>query len=232
MISIIIPCYNEEARIGKTLFTIISYMKKQKKKFEIICVDDGSKDATVIIIKDVQRYHKNIRLLTGRPNRGKGYSVREGALAAKYDLLLFSDADLSTPISELKHLLVYAKSYDLVIGTRTDVKKLKRRQPKYREIMGKTFSLLKRMILGMEFKDTQCGFKLFTKKAKYLFKEQKVERFAFDVELLYLAQRDGLRIKEVPVIWLNDDRSKVSPFRDAPKMLLDVWKIKRMHKDD
>lgn len=226
-ISIILPCFNEEKRIGKTLRQIISHCKKRRYTYEIIVVDDGSNDGTRRIVSSF--HDKSIRLTKKRENRGKGYSVRQGALMAKNDLILFSDADMSTPISELEKFIPLARQFDIIIGTRTDMKKLKVRQPIYREMMGRTFSLLKRAIVGLRFQDTQCGFKLFGKKAVPLFRKQRIDHFAFDVELLYLARRANLRVKEVPVVWINDARSTVDPLVDSIKMLKDLVKIRWLH---
>jgi dolichyl-phosphate beta-glucosyltransferase len=207
-------------------------MHKNKifNKWEIVIVDDGSKDDTIKIVKKFStKYSKNnnIRILENKKNMGKGYSVKRGALNAKYNIILFSDADMSTPISELSNFTKYISDYDVIIGTRTNKDKIKIKQPTYRLFIGKIFSIIKHIILGLNITDTQCGFKIF--KGNKIFRKQKVNRFAFDVELLYLAKKNKLKIKELDVVWKNDLQSKVRPFRDSWNMLIEIIKIKRMH---
>ena len=229
-ISFIIPAFNEESRIVKILDTATEYLSKDFKDYEIIIVDDGSTDKT----KEAVEHYMNsgsdkIRLIKNRINKGKGYSVRIGMLAAKYDLAVFSDADLATPISELKKLMnALLKGHDIVIASR-NMKESRRivKQPYYRQIMGKTFPIIVNILLSMDFKDTQCGFKLFkTQIAKKILRKQTIDRFAFDVEILYIAKKLGYRICEVPVLWIDKKDSKVSPFRDSWKMFLDIIKIR------
>lgn len=233
-LSVIIPAYNEEKRIETTLQKIVFYLKQNKniKNYEIIVVDDGSKDHTREIVEKYLLSENFIKLNSFRENRGKGFSVREGALLAQYSLILFSDADLSTPIEELDKFLPLIANYDIIIGSRalkeSDVKK---HQPFYREIMGKTFNFLMRKITGLPFKDTQCGFKLF-KNCRVIFQNQVLERFSFDVELLYLALKDNKKVAEIPVSWINDERSKVSPITDSLQMFKDILKIKSLHKNE
>ncbi|MEK6938124.1 MAG: dolichyl-phosphate beta-glucosyltransferase [Nanoarchaeota archaeon] len=233
-ISIIIPAYNEEMRIGRTLIEIRDYVKSNPliKKWEIIAVDDGSKDKTREIVQEQIEQDKDnlIRLNCKRENRGKGFSVKEGALLAKYNTVLFSDADLSTPIEELSNFLTEIPHYDIVIGSRAlKESNIKQHQPFYREFIGKTFNLLVRKITGLDIHDTQCGFKLF-KDCRNLFEQQKIERFSFDVELLYLANRNEKKILEKPVTWINDERSKVSAIKDSYRMFRDLIKIRWMHR--
>ena len=233
-ISIIIPAYNEEMRIGRTLIEIRDYVKSNPliKKWEIIAVDDGSKDKTREIVQEQIEQDKDnlIRLNCKRENRGKGFSVKEGALLAKYNTVLFSDADLSTPIEELSNFLTEIPHYDIVIGSRAlKESNIKQHQPFYREFIGKTFNLLVRKITGLDIHDTQFGFKLF-KDCRNLFEQQKIERFSFDVELLYLANRNEKKILEKPVTWINDERSKVSAIKDSYRMFRDLIKIRWMHR--
>lgn len=226
-ISIIIPAFNEEKRIKKTLDAIIKYLNVKKFDYEIIVVDDGSKDNTVKIVKSFT--DKKVRYLSNKVNQGKGASVRKGILAATKELVLFSDSDLATPIEELTNFLgLIDKGHDIVIGSRnlkdSDVKV---EQPKYRELLGKAFPFLVNIITIGGFKDTQCGFKLFRiNAAQKIANLQTLNRFSFDVEMLFIAKKLGLKIKEVPVIWMDQKESKVNPLKDAPKMLLDLFKIR------
>ena len=223
-LSIIIPVYNEEKRIVSTLEKITFYLNKKKYRYEIIIVDDGSTDRTRECIKKF----KKIRINRKRINKGKGYSVREGILMAKGDYMLFSDADLSTPIEELEAFRWHIKKYDVVIASRNlKESDIKQKQPFYRILLGKAFPLLVNLLAVPGIKDTQCGFKLFTKKAvKVIFPKQTIDGFGFDVEILFIAKKSGLRIKELPVVWINDTRSKVSVLRDPLRMLFDVLKIR------
>lgn len=224
MLSIIIPAYNEERRIGRTLEKIISFLDSKKYKYEIIVVDDGSKDRTREVVKRFRR----VKLNEKRRNRGKGYSVRQGMIAAEGDYLLFSDADLSTPIEEIEKMMRLINAYDVVIGSRTikgaDVQV---KQPFYREYMGKIFNLFVQVLAIKGIKDTQCGFKLFTRRAaKKIFPKQRIKGFGFDVEILYIAKKKGFRIEQVPVIWRNDENTKVSAFRDSSDMFFDLLRIR------
>ena len=232
-LSIVIPAYNEENRIGPTLKKICKYLRNNKKikKWEILVIDDGSKDKTREIVKQFIKKEKRIKLNEKRKNEGKGFSVREGALMSKFSNVLFTDADLSTPIEELNNFIPYSDNYDIIIGSRSlKESNIKEHQPKYREIMGKIFNFSVRIITGLDIKDTQCGFKLF-KNCKELFLEQKIKGFSFDVELLYLAFKKKKRILELPVTWINSKKSKVNPIKDSIKMFFDILKIKYLHKN-
>jgi dolichyl-phosphate beta-glucosyltransferase len=224
MLSIIIPAYNEEKRIVKTLEKITSYLKSKKYDYEIIIVDDGSNDNT----RQVVQNFKNIILTEKRHNKGKGYSIKEGMLLAKGDYLLFSDADLSTPIEELDKFMEYIEKYNVVIGSRAlKGSDIKVRQPFYREYMGKVFNLFVQTLAIKGIKDTQCGFKMFTKQAaKKIFSKQKIEGFGFDVEVLFLAKKFDFNIKETPVTWVNSANTTVSPIKDSIKMFLDLFKVR------
>ncbi len=225
-ISIIIPVYNEEKRITSAIEKITAYFKKHDYWHEIILVDDGSTDKTIQKSKDTK---EDIQILQNKQNTGKGYSVKQGMLHAKGDYLLFTDADMSTPIEELdKFIQIIDTGFDIVIGSRAvhgaDIKK---RQPLYRELIGKTFNKIVRLITVRGIKDTQCGFKLFKKNCvKEIFGKQTIERFCFDVEVLHIAKKKGYKIKEVPVIWINDNRTTVKPIKDALRMLRDIIKIR------
>jgi dolichyl-phosphate beta-glucosyltransferase len=224
-LSVIIPAYNEEHRIKETLNKIINHLNKKKYNYEIIIVDDGSKDKTISIIQNIK--NKKIRILKNEINKGKGYSIKRGVLNATRDLILFSDADLSTPIEELDHFIKYL-DYDIIIGSRAlKESNIIIHQPFYREYSGKIFNLFVKLFTVRGIKDTQCGFKLFKKDIAYnIFKKQTIDRFGFDVEILYIANKYNYKIKELPVHWLNDTKSKVSLFKDSIRMFLDLIKIR------
>jgi len=225
-VSVVIPTYNEEKRIGETLKEIADYLSRQNYSYEIIVVDDASFDKTVKIIEG---FGEKIVLLRNKRREGKGYSIRQGVLSATGDFILFSDADLSTPIEELEKLLFWLKKgYHLAIGSRrlpdSDVPVP---QPFLRRLMGKIFNLLVRIFVVRSFCDTQCGFKCFEKKtANFLFGRQRLSGFCFDVEILYLAKKFKKRVKEVPVRWLNSPVSKIGPLKHSFLMFLDLFRIK------
>ncbi|MFC1690536.1 dolichyl-phosphate beta-glucosyltransferase [Nanoarchaeota archaeon] len=225
-ISIVIPAYNEEKRIGNSLKKILSYLKKNKFNFEIIVVDDGSTDNTIKIVKKI---NSNIRIIKNNSNKGKGFSVRKGILSANKQLILFSDADLSTPIEELPRLIkAIEDDYDLAIGSRAITgAKIEIHQPFYREAIGRIFNKIVQTIATWGIKDTQCGFKLFKKKtAKEIFSRLTINNFGFDVEAIFIAKKKGYKIKEIPITWINSAGSKVSPVKDSIKMFLDLFKIR------
>jgi dolichyl-phosphate beta-glucosyltransferase len=227
--SIILPAYNESARIVATLDTILAHATQHNWNVEIIVVNDGSSDNTAEIVCEYARKHKVLRLLENPGNRGKGYSVRNGMLQAKGDILLFSDADLSSPIEEADKLFAaIAKGADIAIGSRwVDPHLQIRRQPLYRRIFGRIFNLALRISLGLRFKDTQCGFKAFTQRsARAIFPLQKIERWGFDPELLYLAKKFGFTISEVPVAWSHREGTRIHPLRDGIRMLGELLKIR------
>lgn len=229
-LSIIIPAYNEESRLGNTLKLITAYLKNTTFHFEIIVSDDGSKDRTI----DVAQKFSCVRVISDGINRGKGAAVRRGMLEAKGDIRLFTDADLSTPIYELEKLLRFIKDgYDVCIGSRAvDYRLIKKHQPFYREFMGKTFNKIVQLLVVKGIRDTQCGFKCFRERAAIeIFSRAKIDGFSFDVELLYLANKLNFKIKEVGVEWYNDERTTVSPIRDSIKMFAEILKIRRLHSD-
>lgn len=228
-ISVVIPAYNEEKRIGPTLSEISKFLSKRDWDYEIIVVNDGSTDRTYEIVEEASKsIDPKIRIVSNDKNNGKGASVRKGILASKKELILISDADLSTPIREVDKLLSELDHRaTIAIGSRgLPTSDIKIHQPFYREWAGKTFNLFVRFFLGTTIRDTQCGFKLFRGEvARRIFQVQRLDGFAFDAEVLYLANMLGCAIKEVPVVWLNSKGSKVRLFRDSLKMFLDLLRI-------
>ena len=229
-LSIVIPAYNEAERIGPTLDHVLGWAAEHHPGTEVLVVDDGSSDSTCDLIRS---YGPNVRLVENGRNRGKGYSVKHGVMEATGDRILFSDADLSTPIEEYERLASALDSgnYDVAIGSRgLPNSNIVVRQPAYRQAMGKTFNQIVRVMAVSGISDTQCGFKLFTARAaKDLFSRTTTEGFAFDVEVLMLAQAAGYRIAEVPVTWVNDERTHVHAVYDSLRMLKDVAKMRVRH---
>jgi len=231
-LSIIVPAFNEESRLANSLKRIIEFLNDQERDFEILVVDDGSADHTskvveglVPVVIDASR----LRVLKNERNRGKGYSVRRGMLEAKGNFALLTDADLSTPIEELLklegHLL--RGNYQIAFGSR-DIEgaDVQIRQSWFRENAGKVFNRIVRALTPLPFRDTQCGFKLFDlKTCRDVFLRQRIERYAFDVEILFIAQKRGLSLIEVPVVWRHSEGSKVRLFPDAPLTMLDLVKV-------
>lgn len=230
-LSIVIPAYNEEQRIGKSLNLALDYIKENNLDCEIIIVDDGSTDQTVSICKNLD---SEIKIIQQKQNMGKGAAVRTGMLAASGDIVLFTDADFSTPIYEIKKVLKSFENGNLVcIGNRAlDYSMIKEHQPFYREFMGKSFNKLVQLLVIKGVSDTQCGFKAFSNKAaKQIFNQAKINGFGFDVEILFLTKKFGYHIDQISVEWYHDDRSKVDPIKDAFRMFRDLLKVKRLHKN-
>lgn len=229
-LSIVIPAFNEARRIAASLRAILEYLEAAGRDGEIIVVDDGSHDATVEMVRGILGEGGPHRILTGRANRGKGFSVREGALAATRPWTLLSDADLSTPIAEVDRLLMAAMEgeLDLVMGSRALAgSRIGVYQGWLRRNMGRSFNLVMRAITGLPFKDTQCGFKLWrTASIRPLLGRLTIDGFAWDVELLVLARRAGLSLAEVPVEWNDVEGSKVAMVADPLRMLRDLVRIR------
>lgn len=229
-LSVIIPAYNEERRISKTILDIDKYLSKQKYTYEIVVLDDGSKDRTKFVVEKFQDVVKNLRIISDSKNHGKGYVVRRGLLEAKGDFRVFTDADNSTAIDHVEKMWPFVdQGYEVIIGSR-DVKGAVIAVPQvwYRRVLlGNTFNLLVQAICGLwGIWDTQCGFKGLTKKAvEDIMPGCKIDRWAFDPEILVLAKKKGYKIKEIPVTWINDPESKVK-LKSTIKMLLDVLKIR------
>ena len=225
-LSIVIPAYNEALRVGKTLEDIRSYAASKPFETEIILVDDGSSDGTVELFRQSQSIWPATRIFQNETNRGKGYSVRRGVLEARGTLILFTDADLSAPIEEADKLLARLESEkaDAAVGSRAlDRSLIGVRQPWRREYAGRGFNLLVRLFTGLGIHDTQCGLKLFRKDStRRAFELQRVERFGFDPEVLFLIRRRGGKIVEVPVRWNDNPATKVHFLRDSSRMFLDL----------
>lgn len=228
LVSIVVPAYNEAARIGDSLEKIGAFMQQSPFSMELIVVDDGSSDATPQIVD--QSPIQRLQLLRSSQNHGKGYAVREGVLAAAGEYVLFTDADLSAPIEELGELLDVAlkEGADIVIGSRgLDRSYIEKHQARFRELGGMLFNAMVQLILGLRLHDTQCGFKLFERRrSRRIFELQTRFRFGFDPELLFLAKRYGLSIREVPVRWRHAEGSKVNFLRDGVRMFVDLLGIR------
>ena len=225
--SVAIPCYNEAARIGDSVRTTLDYLSAESPDAELIVVNDGSIDATATIVRETLAGAKvQTQFIENFPNRGKGAAVRTGLLAAKKPIGLFFDADLSTPLSETPKVIepIAHGDVDLAFGSRAlDRKLIGVHQPWRREQAGRVFNLVVRLATGMPFWDTQCGFKAFRLDVcRPILEEARVRGFAFDVELLFLAYRGGLRLREVPVCWNHAEGSKVRVIHDSLRMLREV----------
>ena len=227
--SFIIPAYNEGARLGATLDRVLSYIAAQGWDAEVLVVNDGSRDNTANLVRVCAQTHPELRLIENPGNRGKGYSVRNGMLRATGEILVFSDADLSSPIEEANKLFAALDAgADIAIGSRwLQPDTQTHRQSPLRQFYGRLFNLALRILLGLNFKDTQCGFKAFTRSsAQTIFPQQRIERWGFDPELLYLARRAGLKVKEVPVAWAHVEGTRISPLRDGIRMFGEVLRIR------
>lgn len=227
-LSIVVPAYNEEKRLPRALSQIRDYFAGRQSTasdIEIIVVDDGSTDGTARIVEEWARQMPSLRLVLNGGNRGKGYSVRHGMLEARGRIALFTDADLSSPIEESAKLLAaISAGNDVAIGSRAlDRSLIEVHQSPYRELAGIIFNGFVRLITGLPFHDTQCGFKAFVREpSRIVFEQQRIERFGFDPEVLFLAQRHGLRAAEVPVRWSHDPATKVHVIRDSLLMFGDL----------
>ena len=230
-LSVIIPAYNEERRIGSTLERIIQYLSQKPWSWEILVVIDGSRDSTAEVVRTAGAGAgpEQLRILDNDVNRGKGFCVRRGMLESRGAFRLFSDADLSTPIEEVDRLLEALEAgHDVAIASRglpeSDVRV---RQAKWRQSMGRVFNWFVQRLAVPGIQDTQCGFKLFTADAaRRLFTRQRIEQFGFDVEILWNARKLDYRIAELPVVWINDPQSKVNPITDSTRMLVDLLRIR------
>ena len=229
LLSVVIPAYNEAARLTATLYAVRAFFQNKPFACEVLVVDDGSSDATSATVERGAASWPALRLLRNPGNRGKGYAVRHGMLEARGDLALFSDADLSAPIEEADKLLEkLAEGFDVAIGSRALRRELiGRHQSPFREMAGQMVNLLVRAATGLAFHDTQCGFKLFRRAAaQAIFRRQRLEGFGFDVEVLYLARKLGFSAVEVPVRWNHAPGTKVRMVGDSVEMLTDLLRIR------
>lgn len=228
--SIIIPAYNEGARLGAALDSVLSHAANSNWDTEVIVVDDGSRDNTAELVHSRADSNPGLRLVKNPGNRGKGYSVRNGMLHAQGEILLFTDADLSAPVEQASKLFAAIEGgADVAIGSRwLQPDTQTHRQSLLRQFYGRTFNLLLQILLGLKFKDTQCGFKAFSRTAaQKLFAMQTIDGWGFDAELLYLAGRLGMGVKEVPVLWSDVAGTRIHPIRDGIRMLGEVLVIRR-----
>jgi glycosyltransferase involved in cell wall biosynthesis len=227
--SIVIPAFNESARIPATLQSVVACIRERGWDAEVIVVNDGSRDATAEVVQNFAVHSPEVRLIQNPGNRGKGYSVRNGLLRARGEVVMFTDADLSAPIEEAERLFAaIAAGADIVIGSRWLEKgRQTHRQPLYRQFFGRCFNAVIRLVMGLQFADTQCGFKAFTRAAaQTVFQLQTIERWGFDPEILFIALKRGYRIQEVPVSWGHDERSRMSYLKDGMKMLEEIAVIR------
>jgi glycosyltransferase involved in cell wall biosynthesis len=223
--SIVIPAFNESARIPATLNSVVSCVRSKGWSAEVIVVNDGSTDGTAELVRAFARHAPEVRLIENPGNRGKGYSVRAGMLQALGEVVLFTDSDLSAPIEEAERLFAAIEGgADIAIGSRWLEKgRQTHRQPLYRQFFGRCFNAVTRGVMGLHFADTQCGFKAFTRNAaQTVFQLQTIERWGFDPEILFIALKRGYRIVEVPVSWAHDARTRMSYIRDGMKMLEEI----------
>ncbi len=235
-LSVIIPAYNEAERIEPSLDTLFSYLQAQQFTSELIIVDDGSSDETAQVVEAMIDGNDSARLVRYTPNRGKGYAIRQGVLASCGEYVLFMDADLSTPVTEIANALCLLNGHDIVIGSRALCdSQIVVYQPLYRRIGAMVFNVLRNGLVGAgisRFKDTQCGFKLFKgDMARQIFSQAQVNGFMFDVEILYLALKWNLKIAELPVEWANVPGSKLRLFSDTMRMFKDLAMIRLRHRD-
>ncbi len=227
-LSIIIPSYNEELRLPATLDRIAEYIQTSGRETEVLVVDDGSKDRTAAVAESFRSKIPLLRVVSNGVNRGKGYSVRHGMREARGRFALFTDADLSAPVEEAGKLLGALESHDVAIGSRAmDRTLISVHETPFREFAGIIFNKIVRIILRLPFVDTQCGFKAFRReRCRIIFEQQRIERFGFDPELLYLARHHGLRAVEIPVRWGHSPATKVNLLRDSLQMFLEVFTIR------
>lgn len=223
--SIVIPAYNERARILATLKSVVETVRAHQWSAEIIVVNDGSTDETAQLVRDFALAAPEVQLMNNPRNCGKGYSVRSGLLHALGEIVMFTDADLSAPINEAERLFeAIAQGADIAIGSRwLATSRQTHRQPLYRQVFGRVFNALTRAVMRLPYADTQCGFKAFTRSAaQTVFQLQTIERWGFDPEILFIARKRGYRVTEVPVSWAHDARSRISYLRDGLQMLKEL----------
>ncbi len=223
--SIVIPAFNEGARILGTLRAVVDCVRERAWQAEVIVVNDGSRDDTADYVKTFAADAPEVRMIENLANRGKGYSVRNGLLQAFGEVVMFTDADLSAPIEEAERLFAaLAEGADIAIGSRwLETARQTHRQPLYRQFFGRCFNAVTRAVMGLRFADTQCGFKAFTRSAaQTVFQLQTIEGWGFDPEILFIALKHGYRVVEVPVSWAHDERTRISYLKDGIKMLEEI----------
>jgi glycosyltransferase involved in cell wall biosynthesis len=228
-LSIVIPAYNESARIDSALAHVLDCVETRRWDAEILVIDDGSSDNTAAVVQRWMAHHPNLHLIKNPGNRGKGYSVRNGLLQSAGDIVMFTDADLSAPIEEAERLIqAIDAGAGVAIGSRwLDKQKQTVHQPLYRRFFGRCFNWVTRKVIGLPFKDTQCGFKAFRRDAaQTIFRLQTIERWGFDPEILFIARKLKYTIVEVPVTWGHDERSRISYLKDGLKMLEEIGQIR------
>ena len=225
-LSVVVPAYNEESRLGATLEQILAHLDRQGLTFELLAVDDGSTDRTPELVKAIAARDARVRLIR-EPHRGKGAAVRSGALAAVGRVVLFCDADLSHPVEDLTRLPVLLDGAQIAIASRQGAGARRIGEPFHRHLMGRVFNFIVRTVAVPGIQDTQCGLKCFTRAAaRDLFSRQSVDGFGFDVEILFLARKLGYRVVEVPITWRHVPASRVDPLRDTVRMLSDVLRVR------
>jgi glycosyltransferase involved in cell wall biosynthesis len=228
-LSIVIPAYNESARIELTLDRVMACIEAQGWDAEVLVVDDGSRDETAEIVTQWMKIFPRLHLVQNPGNRGKGYSVRNGLLQAAGEVVMFTDADLSAPMEEAERLIAAINAgADVAIGSRwMDRTRQTIHQPLYRQFFGRCFNWITRTVMGLPFKDTQCGFKAFRRPAaQIIFRLQRIERWGFDPEILFIARKLRYSVREVPVTWGHDERSRISYLKDGLKMLEEMAYIR------
>ena len=228
-VSVVIPAFNEGARIETALERVLTCVEERGWDAEVLVVDDGSTDDTAAIVQRWMARYPQLQLFENPGNRGKGYSVRNGLLQAAGEIVMFTDADLSAPIEEAELLFrAIDAGADVAIGSRwLDKQRQTKHQPLYRRFFGRCYNALTRLVMGLPYKDTQCGFKAFRRgAAKCIFPLQTIERWGFDPEILFIAQKLGFRVVEVPVTWGHDERSRISYLRDGSQMLKEMVEIR------
>jgi dolichyl-phosphate beta-glucosyltransferase len=227
--SIVIPAYNEGARLGATLEKVLAYVHVQGWNAEVIVVNDGSRDNTAEIVRSFTAKDPALSLVENPGNRGKGYSVRNGMLHARGSIVLFSDADLSSPIEEAPKLFAALENgADIAIGSRwLRAETQTQRQPLHRQLFGRIFNLALRLTLGLQYADTQCGFKAFKQPAvQAVFPQQRIERWGFDPEILFLARKFKFKVQEVPVAWAHREGTSINPLVDGSRMVMEMLHVR------
>jgi dolichyl-phosphate beta-glucosyltransferase len=227
--SIVIPAYNESQRLGGTLEKVLAYVRARGWNAEVIVVNDGSKDNTEEIARHFAERDPRLRIVNNPGNRGKGYSVRNGMLHARGRTVIFSDADLSSPIEESAKLIdALEGGADIAIGSRwLRAETQTQRQPLHRQLFGRIFNLLLRLSLGLQFADTQCGFKAFRRPAvEAIFPLQRIERWGFDPEILFLARKFGFSVEEIPVLWGHSGGTRIHPLIDGSRMFMEMLHVR------